>query len=228
MDVNTHLVSNFSLEKAHAAQLKISKQVVKEDKLRRKIQYVGGVDVTYTKNQSISVVVVLDYNSLSIVESRTAFFDTRFPYISTLLAFRETPPIVLAIRKLCLQPDIFLVDGHGIMHPYRLGLASHVGVVLNKPTIGVAKNPLIGKPYEHNRSEEWVSIVDNNEIIGVKLISKRGAKPIYVSIGHMTSLFKAIEVVKKCVSHYRIPEPLRQAHIKALEAKRTILESKPH
>ncbi len=228
MEANSYLIPNFSIEKAHAAQLKISKQVVKEDKLRKKIQYVGGVDVAYTESQSISAAVVVDYKSLSIVESKIALFNTKFPYIPTLLAFRETPPIILAINKLHLQPDIFLVNGHGIMHPYRFGLASHIGVVLNKPTVGVAKNPLIGKSGEHSKSEEWVSILDNDEIIGVKLTSKRGTKPIYVSIGHKISLLKAIEVVKNCVSQYRIPEPLRQAHIKALEAKRTISESKPH
>lgn len=223
INANIKLVKHFSINKAYAIQREISKCVIKKDIISDYLQYVAGVDVTYTEKQSISATVVMDYNSLSILESKTSCLDTKFPYIPTLLAFREAPPIVSAIKRLHIQPEIFLVDGHGVMHPRRIGLASHLGVVLNMPTIGVAKNPLIGKLCKSKIQDGWTPIVDDDEIVGAELISKREAKPIYVSIGHMTSLMKAIEIVIQCTSRHRIPEPLRQAHIKALEAKRILL-----
>jgi deoxyribonuclease V len=222
-NANTSLVSNFSINKAQAIQREIAKYVIKEDNIHDNLQYVAGVDVAYTEKRSIGAAIVMDYNSLSILESKTSNLDTKFPYISTLLAFRETPPMISAIKRLHIRPEIFLIDGHGLMHPRRIGLASHLGVVLNKPTIGVAKTPLIGRPCKPKIQKEWTPIMDNDEVVGAELISKRGVKPIYISIGHMTSLSRAIEIVSHCISHYRIPEPLRQAHIKALETKRKLL-----
>ncbi len=218
------MTSQFSFKKAHVAQLEGSKRVIKRDALPKRIKYVGGVDVAYTEKLSISAAIVLDYDSLSIIESKTVHTKIRFPYIPTLLAFREIPPAISAIRRLRLQPDVFLVDGHGIMHPNRFGLASHLGVVLSIPTIGVAKNPLIGE-IGRAKEEGLAPIVDNGEVVGVELVTRKGAKPVYVSIGHMTSLARTIEVVRHCSSRYRIPEPLRLAHIKALEEKSRILKS---
>ncbi len=218
------MTSQFSFKKAHVTQLVGSKRVIKRDALPKRIKYVGGVDVAYTEKLSISAAIVLDYDSLSTIESKTAHTKIRFPYIPTLLAFREIPPAISAIRRLRLQPDVFLVDGHGIMHPNRFGLASHLGVALSIPTIGVAKNPLIGQ-VSRAKEEGLAPIVDNGEVVGVELVTRKGAKPVYVSLGHMTSLARTIEVVRHCSSRYRIPEPLRLAHIKALEEKSRILKS---
>jgi deoxyribonuclease V len=211
--------TRFSVKKAHATQLEASNGIIRRDTLSEEIRYVGGVDIAYTEEFSVSAAVVLDYDSLSLVESRTTQVKTKFPYIPTLLSFREIPPAVAVIKKLRLQPDILLVDGQGIMHPYRLGFASHLGLVLGKPTIGVAKSPLIGEVGEFNE-ENWAPITDKKEVVGVALITRKEAKPVYVSIGHMVSLERAIEIVKHCTPRYRISKPVRLAHNLAAQEKR--------
>ncbi len=209
----------FSVKEAHALQLGLSKHVVRQDTFQKRIQYVAGIDIAYTKGFSIGGVIVLDYQSLSPIESKTARIQTSFPYIPTLLSFREIPPAYAVVKKLRMQPDVFLVDGQGIMHPYRLGFASHLGLILDKPTIGVAKKPLIGKIGEYNK-ERWAPITDKEEVVGASLVTKEGAKPIYVSIGHMVSLTTAIKIVKQCTPTHRIPKPNRLAHNEATKEKR--------
>ncbi len=214
----------FSIKKAHVAQLRTSEKIIRQDKLPEKIRYVAGIDVAYTKEWSTGAAVIVDYNTLSLVESETTHVRTCFPYVPTLLSFREIPPAIAAIRKMYLQPDVFLVDGQGIMHPYKLGFASHLGLILGKPTIGVAKNPLNGKVGEFS-DENWAPIRSKGESIGAALITKNGARPVYVSIGHMISLERAIEVVKKCTLEHRISEPLRLAHILAAREKQKLKNS---
>ncbi len=210
--------SKFSVEKAHAAQRLMSKQLL-QCSPSTDIRYVAGTVVAYTERFSIGAVTLLDYKSLSIVESQTATVPTRFPYVPTLLAFREIPPLVAAHNTLRLQPDVFLVDGHGIMHPYRFGLACQFGLLAGRPTIGVAKKPLIGKLGRFD-GRDWAPILEGNEVVGAALASTKEAKPIYVSVGHLVSLEKAIEIVKHCTPTERIPKPLRLAHNLAVEAKR--------
>jgi len=211
----------FSLEKAHAIQLQLAKRVIRKDELPDTIRYVAGVDVAYTRGISIGAAVVLASVSLSPLESHVSRVKTRFPYIPTLLSFREVPPALSAIRKLRVIPDVFLVDAHGIMHPYRLGFAAHLGLVMNRPTIGVAKSPLCGKP-EPLRGGRWAPIVDGEEVIGAKVVTKRGEKSVYVSIGHKISLETAINIVIDCTRTHRIPEPTRKAHEMASEGKRRL------
>jgi len=200
-------------------QLRLSKQVIHEDTLPKTIDYVAGVDVAYAKGISIGAVVVLDFTSLSPVESQVVRLKTRFPYIPTLLSFREIPPAYSAIKKLEVQPDVFLVDGQGIAHPYRLGFAAHLGLAMDRPTIGVAKSLLCGKvePFGERR---WAPITDGGEIIGAAVATKLGHKPIHVSVGHRVSLRRAINIVTSCTRAYRIPEPIRRAHMIATEEKR--------
>jgi deoxyribonuclease V len=200
-------------------QLQLSERVIREDTLPDSIRYVAGVDVAYARGTSIGAVAVLDFASLSLIESRVAHLRTRFPYIPTLLSFREIPPAYSAIEKLEVEPDVFLVDGQGIAHPYRLGFAAHLGLAINKPTIGVAKSLLHGK-VESVGGQGWAPLTDRGEIIGAEVVTKAGTKPIYVSIGHLVSLKRAIEIVRDCTRTYRIPEPLRRAHIIANEEKR--------
>lgn len=208
----------FSVEKARAMQLQLSKRVIRKDVLPETIRYVAGVDISYTGGVSIGAVAVLDFNSLSLVESQTAYCNTRFPYIPTLLSFREVPPTLLAIKKLQTPADVFLVDAHGVAHPYRLGFASHLGLVIDKPTIGVAKSLLCGK-VEPFCGQDWAAIIDKEEIIGGAVVTKPGKKPVYVSVGHKISLETAINIVKHCAPNQRIPEPTRKAHIIATEEK---------
>ncbi|MDH5792965.1 MAG: endonuclease V [Candidatus Bathyarchaeota archaeon] len=212
----------FSVKKAHETQLRLSKQIIFEDTLPEKIRFVAGVDVAYARGISIGAVAVLDYDSLKLVESQTALCKTRFPYIPTLLSFREIPPAVLSIKKLHVQPDIFLVDGQGFAHPYRCGFASHLGLAIGKPTIGVAKSRLFGEA-ERTKTEDKVAFLKHKgEVVGTIVTIKPGCKPVYVSVGHMVSLEKAIKIVKHCACHNRIPEPILKAHEIATLEKRKI------
>jgi len=212
----------FSVKKAHETQLRLSKQIIFEDTLPEKIGFVAGVDVAYARGMSIGAVAVLDYDSLKLVESQTALCKTRFPYIPTLLSFREIPPAVLSIKKLHMQPDIFLVDGQGFAHPYRCGFASHLGLAIGKPTIGVAKSRLFGEA-ERTKTEDKVAFLKHKgEVVGAIVTIKRGCKPVYVSVGHMVSLETAIKIVKHCARHNRIPEPVLKAHETATLEKRKI------
>ena len=205
-------------------QLHLSKQVIHEDTLPETINSVAGVDVAYTKGMSIGAVAVLDFASLSLVESQVVCLKTRFPYIPTLLSFREIPPAFSAIKKLQMQPDVFLIDGQGFAHPYRLGFATHLGLAIDRPTIGVAKSLLCGK-VEPVGEHGWSPLMDGEEVIGAEVVTKPGTKPIYVSVGHRVSLRRAIEIVKNCTRTYRIPEPIRRAHILANEEKRKLRQA---
>jgi len=202
------LTKNFSVKKAHETQVCLSKKIILEDRLPQKIRTIAGVDVSYVGNLGIGAVTVLDYESLGLLETQVATCQVKMPYIPTLLSFREIPPAISAIKKLKIQPDVFLVDAQGLAHPYRCGFASHLGLVIGKPSIGAAKSRLIGTPVEMGGE---TFLVDKGEIIGAVVTTKQGVKPIYVSIGHMVSLETAIKIVKHC-ARSRIPEPLLQAH----------------
>ncbi|MEM0008233.1 MAG: endonuclease V [Candidatus Bathyarchaeia archaeon] len=204
------LKSRFSIEKARKVQLQLSKHIIFEDKLPKEIRYVAGVDVAYAGNLAVSSAVVLDYESLKLVEAQTAARKVSFPYVPTLLSFRELPPTLMCIKKLKIQPDVFLVDGQGFAHPYRCGFASHLGVVMDKPTIGVAKSKLVGE-VEPFGERDFAYLWHEGEIVGAALKTSVG-KVLYVSVGHMVSLETAIKIVRHCMHYGGIPEPLRMAH----------------
>jgi deoxyribonuclease V len=210
---------NFSVSKAHKAQLRLSQKVVAEDRLPRKIHRVGGVDVAYIGEFAISSAAVLDYDSLELLEQQTVTRTVKFPYIPTLLSFREIPPSIACIKKVRLQPDILLVDGQGIAHPYGLGFASHLGLAIGKPTIGVAKSRLVGEP---KTIAGQVFLVKKDQIIGEVVTTKEGVKPVYVSVGHLISLETAVNIVKRCVCHSKIPEPILRAHNVASKESRKL------
>jgi deoxyribonuclease V len=202
-------IRKFSISRAHRLQKCLSKRIILEDRLPEKINLITGVDVAYAGELAIGAVAVLDYESLELLESQTVACRVKMPYIPTLLSFREIPPAVACIRRLKLQPDVFLADGQGVAHPYKCGFASHLGLALGKPTVGVAKSRLIGKPMEIGGE---VFLVEDGEIIGSVVTTREGSKPVYVSVGHLISLETAIKIVKHCVRSSRIPEPLLQAH----------------
>lgn len=216
------VLPRFSVEKARRTQLRLSKQITFEDKLPEAIKHVAGVDVAYTRDIAIGAVAVLDYASLKLVEAQTALYKTRFPYIPTMLSFRETPPAVFCIKKLKIKPDVFLIDGHGFAHPYRCGFASHLGLVIGKPTIGVAKNVLLHDLRELKVEDDVVLLKHDDEIVGATVTTKHGCKPVYVSVGHMISLETAIKIVKNCTRNSRVPEPILKAHEIAGAEKRKI------
>jgi len=212
-------IRKFSIPKARKAQACLSQKIIPEDRLPKKINLVAGVDVAYAGETAIGAAAVLDYESLELLEQHTVTCEVKFPYVPTLLSFRETPPAVACVRRLKLQPDVFLVDGQGVAHPYRCGFASHLGLAIAKPTIGVAKSRLIGEP---TVIEGDVFLVENDQIIGAVVTTKEDAKPVYVSVGHLISLATAVKIVKHCVRRSRIPEPLLQAHKIASEESRLL------
>jgi len=197
----------------------LPKLVAREDRLPQTLHYIAGVDIAYIGDWAIGAVAVLDYSSLKLVETQKARVKTTFPYIPTLLSFREIKPARAAIKKLKLSPDIFLVDAQGVAHPYRLGFASHLGLVLDKPTIGSAKSLLCGKVEPENQMG-WAPLTDKGEVVGAALRRTEKEQPIYVSIGHKVSLERAIEIIKHCTKSTRIPEPIRLAHMIATEEKK--------
>ena len=209
-------MSVFSISKAHKAQALLCKKIVQEDRLPERVRLVAGVDVAYFDERAVGAVAVLDYETMRIVESQTAICCARVPYVPTLLSFREIPAAVACIKKLRLQPDVFLADGHGIAHPYGCGFASHLGLAIGKPTIGVAKNRLIGEPTE---IEGKVFLVHEGRVIGAMVTTKEGMKPVYVSVGHLVSLGTAVRIVEHCARGNRIPEPLLAAHRIASEKR---------
>ncbi len=217
------LAKSFWVKIAHETQACLSEKIIREDKLPPKIRTVGGVDVSYVGSVGIGAVTVLDYDTLELLETQVATCQVKMPYIPTLLSFREIPPAMAAIQKLRLQPDVFLVDAQGWAHPYRCGFASHLGLVLKKPTVGAAKSRLIGEQVER---DDRTVLMDKGEVIGEVVTTKAGVKPVYVSIGHMVSLETAVKIVVHC-SKGRIPEPLLQAHKLATKERiRLAAESK--
>jgi len=212
-----HALKGFSVSKARKVQMLLSKKIARQDGLPKNIRLVAGVDVSYAGEKSIGAVAVMSYASRELLEFQTSTCTTKFPYIPTLLSFREIPPAIAAIRKLKAQPDVFLVDAHGLAHPYRFGFACHLGLALGKPTIGVAKSRLIGEILEKGKN---VFLVHDEEIVGEVVTTRKGAKPVFVSIGHQVSLETAAAIVKNCIHKSRIPEPIRVAHNLALKRSR--------
>ncbi|GAB63970.1 MAG: endonuclease V [Candidatus Jettenia sp.] len=182
-----------------------------------KIDTIAGADVSYDKQSDyfFAGVIVFTLNKyLEQIEEATAIGKARFPYIPGLLSFREAPILLKAFRKLKNEPDIILFDGQGIAHPRHLGLASHMGLILDKPTIGCAKSRLVGEysPVE-NAVGSYTKLLYKNEVVGAALRTKINTKPVFISPGHKTNLAFAIRIVMASCYRYRIPEPIRQAHL---------------
>lgn len=214
---------NFSVLKAHKTQLRLSRKIIAEDHLPKNIKSIAGVDVAYAGELAIGAVAVLDYESLELLDWQTATCQAKFPYIPTLLAFREIPSAVACIKKLKKQPDVFLVDGQGAAHPYECGFACHLGLTIGKPTVGVAKSWLIGEP-KNVAGQEF--LFQNGRVLGAVVTTKERVKPVYVSVGHLVSLGTAVEITKHCLRNSRTPEPILQAHKIAGEAKREMQEKR--
>lgn len=202
-------------QQAKNIQLSLASKIEKQDRIGT-INYIAGVDIGFEQQQNITltraVIVVLSYPSLKVVDYVLHREKTNMPYIPGLLSFRETPAALAAFKQLKQQPDLIMVDGQGIAHPRRLGVASHLGLWLDIPTIGVAKSRLCGKYQiipKHKGS--WVPLEDNNELIGAVLCSKENIKPLFISIGHRVSLETALKWVTACLTKYKLPEPTRLA-----------------
>ena len=179
----------------------------------------AGVDASYHGDVACAAVVVIDFPSLEIIEKAVAKVPLEFPYIPGLLSFREAPGILAAIEQLTALPDVLIVDGHGIAHPRRFGLACHLGIWLDLPAIGCAKSILLGDldPLGEKVGGTAQLTLDD-ELLGVALRTRRNVKPVYLSIGHRMDLESAVQIVLACGKGYRLPEPTRRAHTLAKEA----------
>ncbi|NET29631.1 deoxyribonuclease V [Okeania sp. SIO1I7] len=201
------------VETAIALQQKLRHQVITEDQFGT-IKYVAGIDVGYSDSDRITqaAVAVLSFPQLELLEQSIVKRPTSFSYVPGLLSFREIPAILDALEKLNIIPELLLCDGQGLIHPRRFGIACHLGVLVNIPSIGVAKSHYIG---QHNsvglERGNWQPIIDEEEVIGAVVRTRAGVKPIYVSIGHRISLTTAINYVLKCTTKYRLPETTRWA-----------------
>ncbi len=178
--------------------------------------YVAGVDVcspVYAYGEGAAAVVVMTYPGLEMVEERAVRGRITFPYVPGLLSFRELPLVVRAFEELHIVPNFVLVDGQGVAHPRRCGIAAHLGLLLDIPTIGCAKSRLIGE-YEEPAQEAggYSALTDNGEVIGAAVRTRAGTRAVFVSVGNRVSQEQAVRLVISCCRGYRLPEPARMAH----------------
>ena len=205
---------NLSAREAIEIQKQLAYEVIAEDKFSELIKTVAGIDLGYDikTDTSRAVVVVLSFPELELLETKEAKMPIQFPYVPGLLSFRETPVAIRALENLQITPDLILCDGQGLAHPRRFGIACHIGLIANVPTIGVAKSILVGK-FENLGEERGsvASLIHRNEQVGVALRTKNNVQPVYVSVGHRISLETAIDIVLQCAPKYRLPETTRLA-----------------
>lgn len=212
----------FEIQRVLAKKVKISS-------LDRQVRFIAGLDLAllgpaYNKDRLIAGAVVWDLKRKEPVERKYAITPLKFPYIPGLLAFRELPALLELIKHLDFPVDLFMVDGQGIAHPRRLGIASHLGVLIEMPTIGCAKSRLCGKEAGRLSSKRgsFVYLKDGDQIIGAVVRTKDKVKPLYVSVGHLITLKEAVELVLASSVGYRLPEPTRLAHLYVGEISRSI------
>jgi deoxyribonuclease V len=210
--------SNYPLKKMREQQKKLGRAISLKNGFSS-VKTIAGVDVAYN-GKGYGALVVHDYDTLDILETKTVKSRIGIPYIPTYLAYREIPVIKKLLSKIKIKPDILLVDGNGVLHPYKMGIATHIGVDLGIPTIGVAKSLLCGEVKEELKGVGTSSnVIYEKKVAGYAFLSSpRSKKPIYISPGHRVSFESTLDVVSKVCTH-KIPEPLRMAHIKATEKR---------
>jgi len=203
---------DISVAEAIALQKRLADQVECDDRLGP-VERVAGVDVGYDKARGVArAAVVVETATLETVDTAVAERPTAFPYVPGLLSFRELPAAIDALERLTVPPDVLLCDGHGFAHPRRFGIASHLGVFLDIPSIGVAKSRLVGEadvpgPERGDRAP----LTQKGEVIGAVLRTRAGVSPLYISIGHRICLETAVRIVLACTTRFRLPETTRRA-----------------
>jgi len=192
-----------------------------------KIEKVAGADVSFLEKEAIAGVVVLRFPDLKIIERQFFTCPVKFPYVPGLLTFREGPALLGAFEKVKTEPDVILFDGQGIAHPRRMGIATHLGLFLDRPTIGCAKSKLCGDYLAVGRGRGNYSLLrEGKEVIGAVVRTKRGVNPIFVSPGNKIDFPTSIKVVLECATRYRLPEPTRQAHLFVSRLKEELAQIK--
>ncbi len=187
------------------------------------IKMIAAADVSFNRFSKFlyAAIVLIAFPTMELQSVHAGRFKANFPYIPGYLSFREAPPVLELFNKIESIPDVLLCDGQGVAHPRGLGLASHLGLFLDLPSIGCAKSVLVGEYEEPDMAKgNHTDLVYNGNIVGAALRTRTGVKPVYVSAGHKIDLSSAIEIVLKCSPKYRIPEPLRIAHEKVNEIRR--------
>jgi len=204
---------NVSPDEAKRIQRRLASEV-RETSLPETIETVAGVDVSVRDDVAQAAVAVLRLPDLAVVDESIHRCEVPFPYVPGLLSFREMPAVLPALEQLGTRPDVFVSDSHGLAHPRRFGLACHLGVLLDVPTMGVAKSILVGTPQGDLGSEKGsrVPLVDDGETVGTVLRTRTDVNPVYVSVGHRCTLDGATDLMLDCSPTYKIPEPTRQAH----------------
>jgi deoxyribonuclease V len=206
---------------AIALQQELAERIVRSGRVPN-LRLAAGADVAFSRDKTTCVagVIVWDLRAKQVVEQIVVRQPVRFPYVPGLLTFRETPPVLAAIRRLRTVPDVFLFDGQGIAHPRRIGFAAHTGLLLDQPAIGCAKSRLIGDYQEPGwQRGESSPLIDREEIVGSVLRTRDHVKPLFISIGHCISLPEAKRIVLACCNGCRVPEPTRLADILVARAK---------
>jgi deoxyribonuclease V len=214
MQVHKRHAWNLSPAEAIALQKQLAAEIIFDRPIDlNAVKLVAGVDVSVKDEVSQAAVVVSTFPDLQPIETVRASIPTPFPYIPGLLSFREGPVLEIAFEKLQHEPDVFIFDGMGRAHPRHIGIASHMGLWLQKPTIGCGKTWLVGDydepPLDRGAYSE---MVHKGEVVGAALRTREKTKPVYISVGHLAELTSAIDFVMHCTTKYRLPEPIRQAH----------------
>ena len=203
------------LSKLKEEQLKLAKKVISSDSFE-KLELIAGVDCAYNQYDAIAAIVVCDYKTMEVKEKAFAVVKVKVPYFKGFLAYREGPAISEAYAKLENKPDLMIFDGNGVLHPRRIGLASHMGVLLDIASIGIAKQLLVGEVKDNK-------VYVDKEARAELIVTKEHSKPIYISPGHKISLKTSVEIVRHCIKFpHKLTEPLHLAHRYANEIREKI------
>ena len=201
-----------SIERARRVQVQLLKKL-KLVPLQAPPRLLAAVDAAFTDELVLAAVCLFSFPELELLEEQTAVEKLQFPYVPGFLSFREGPAIYRALLKLRQKPDLLLIDGQGIAHPRRLGIATFLGIILNTPSIGCAKSHLVGEfRMPASRQGSCCQLKHKGELVGYVLRSRAGVRPIFVSPGHLVNHQDALNLVRQCLKGFRVPEPLRQAH----------------
>ncbi len=216
MKINLHAVHPWQV--SHAEAVAIQERLaplVREEPMPQPVQTVAGIDMSVRGERVQAAVVVVRLPDFALLDRAIWQGPVEFPYMSGLLSFREVPAVIRALEKLTLVPDLLMTDSQGKAHPRRMGLASHLGVLLDMPAVGVAKSRLIGKAEDDLPTEKGshVPLWDRGEVVGALVRTRTGVNPVYVSIGHRITLPEAIAITLACTDRYKLPEPTRLAHL---------------
>lgn len=203
-------------QEAVAIQRELKEKLILHDYFPELITTIAGADISYSKRSDLffAAVVLLAYPSMEIIEETFITERAPFPYIPGLLSFREGPAVLKAFEELRNVPDVVIFDGQGIAHPRGIGLASHMGLLLDLPAIGCAKKRLVGVHGEvGHKIGDYADLVFDEQVVGAAVRTKKKVKPVFISPGHKIGTRKACDVVLSCCRSYRLPEPVRQAHL---------------